>query len=107
MAGQYQGELDGSWERSAPGDHGKLAELDAESFSSDYTVKAPDGGDILGFDGIDELELEVTDIAVFVGTYSGDQVVVDASRMETASGSRSGSNRKERNWRSKQREENG
>src|SRR5699024_2167080 len=23
MAGQYQGELDGSWERSAPGDHGK------------------------------------------------------------------------------------
>ena len=60
---------------------GKLAELDAESFSSDYTVKAPDGGDILGFDGIDELELEVTDIAVFVGTYSGDQVVVDASRM--------------------------
>lgn len=60
---------------------GKLAELDAESFSSDYTVKAPDGGDILGFDGIDELELEVTDIAVFVGTYSGDQVVVDTSRM--------------------------
>ena len=53
---------------------GKLAELERESFSSDYTVKAPDGGDILGFDGIDELELEVTDIAVFVGTYSGDQV---------------------------------
>lgn len=60
---------------------GKLAELDAESFSSDYTVKAPDGGDILGFDGINELELEVTDIAVFVGTYSGDQVIVDTSRM--------------------------
>lgn len=59
---------------------GDPAELDVDSASS-YTVQMPDGENILGFDGIEELEIDVTEIAVFVRTYSGDQVIVDRNRM--------------------------
>lgn len=59
---------------------GDLAELDVDSASS-YTVQMPDGENILGFDGIEELDIDVTEIAVFVRTYSGEQVIVDTSLM--------------------------
>lgn len=70
-------------ENSADVSRGALEEIDAIPASTGYTAQEPDGKNILGFEGVRNLEIDVTELAVIVNVYDGGQVIVDMEQMDS------------------------
>lgn len=70
-------------ENSADAGSRELEKIDAIPSSSGYTAQEPDGENILGFEGVQNLEIDVTELAVIVNVYDGGQVTVDMKRLDS------------------------
>ena len=70
-------------ENSADAGSRELEKIDAIPASSGYTAQEPDGENILGFEGVQNLEIDVTELAVIVNVYDGGQVTVDMKRLDS------------------------
>lgn len=70
-------------ENSADAGSRALEKIDAIPSSSGYTAQEPDGENILGFEGVKNLEIDVTELAVIVNVYDGGQVTVDMKRLDS------------------------
>lgn len=70
-------------ENSADAGSRALEKIDAIPSSSGYTAQEPDGENILGFEGVQNLEIDVTELAVIANVYDGGQVTVDMKRLDS------------------------
>lgn len=70
-------------ENSADAGSRALEKIDAIPSSSGYTAQEPDGENILGFEGVQNLEIDVTELAVIVNVYDGGRVTVDMKRLDS------------------------